>query len=154
MMSDGLLQDAPSCSADRLFRLRRLAAVWLGVLFSLVMTLGVCVLSMELRRSGNGWHLVLAIGRSFWLQIVTVRAALNGSKSWPAVLVFVTMSIYIALAVTLSTPNHWTAGAFWLAACVVAGLGACEVYNHDARGMPANRRSAQRRLAGDVAKGE
>ncbi|SFQ36899.1 hypothetical protein SAMN05216330_1352 [Bradyrhizobium sp. Ghvi] len=130
----------PSCSTDRLFRLRRLAAIWLGVLFSLVMTLGVCVLSMELRRSGSGWHLMLAIGGSFWLQIATVLAALNGSRSWPAVLVFLSMSIYIAVTVTLSTPPPWAAGAFWLAACIVAGLGARQIYNHDVRGMAAGQR--------------
>lgn len=140
-MSDGQFQNAASCSKDRLFRLRRLAAIWLGVMFSLVMTLGVCVISMELRRAGNGWHLVLAIVGSFWLQIATVLAALNAHKIWPTVLVFLTMAIYVALACTLSTSNRWVDCAYWLAACVTAGLGARQIYNHDFRRALADSRA-------------
>lgn len=132
-MRDSQFQNAASCSKDRLFRLRRLAAIWLGIMFSLVMTLGVCVISMELRSAGNGWHLVLAIGGSFWLQIATVLAALNAHKIWPTVLVFVTMATYVALACTLYTSNRWVDGAYWLAAGIIAGLGACTIYNHDFR---------------------
>jgi hypothetical protein len=116
---------------DRLFRLRRLAAVWTGVAFSLVMTLGVALLAMEHNRAGHGWYIVLAIGGSLWLQIVTVIAAQNTARIWPAVLVLVTISAYLATACTLAISNYWVVALFWLVVAVTVWGGARQIATHD-----------------------
>lgn len=105
-------------AGERLFRLRRLAAIWIGLGFSLVMTLGIAVLAMDRNASGHGWLVLAAIAGSFWLQVATVLAAQSGTRIWPAVLVFVTVSVYVATACTLAIANYWVVSFYWLAVAV------------------------------------
>lgn len=90
---------------------------------------------MEVKR-GNGWYLVAAIAGSCWLQFATLLAALHADKAWPTALVFTTITIYIAIAGSISLSNVWIVGAYWFACCFIAGLGLRQILNDDFRRAP------------------
>jgi hypothetical protein len=85
----------------------------------------------ETLRTETAYFDLDALPRSLWLQIVTVIAAQNTARIWPAVLVLVTISTYLATACTLASSNYWVVALFWLAVAVTVGGGARQIATHD-----------------------
>ena len=115
-------------SDDRsMVRFKRRAAIALGFAMLLIMTMMVAICAMDRRQS----YVWLSIAGCFWLEIAIVLAVHYSTKVWPTILVFVTISVYLATGCTLAIPNAWIISFYWLCVGITTVGGAIEIVRRD-----------------------
>jgi hypothetical protein len=119
-------------SDDRnMMQFKRGTAIVGGLGMLLIMTMAVALCAMDRKTPTQGLYVGLSIAACRWLEIAIVLAVHYSSKVWPVVLIFVTLSIYVATAGTLIIPSVWIISFYWLCVSITIIGGAIEIVRRD-----------------------
>jgi len=114
-----------------MMQFKRMSAIVCGFGMLLVMTMAIALCAMQRRSPEQGLYVALSIAACLWLEVAIVLAVRYSTKIWPSVLLFATISVYMATAATLAIPHTRMLYFYWICVGITLACGTIEIIRRD-----------------------